>query len=188
MTYSTTDQIHPGRLILLMSVLLLSTSTWAGDALIEQWYLQPRLHANQDNGSFGKLNAQTLSIGKTLDQRIDLEINLLSDNPDYRQENQGILIDGRYYLKPRGNFNPYIAGGVSSVRNYNQLDTSYQDPVTNLGLGFEHTMKRSGARIQADLRYFIDDRQAENLSNNEPVHDWTLSFGLSIPLGSDLFK
>ncbi len=163
------------------------TPALAADELIEQWYMQPRLNLGNSDNALKNINHQTISIGRALDKRIDLDINLLSDSPDFRQENQGILIDGRYYLKKDGKFTPYIAGGISSVRNYSNLDTSYQAPTTNLGLGFEHTIKASGAKIQADIRYFLDDKQTDNLSN-EAVNDWALSFGLSIPLTSDIFK
>ena len=175
------------RTLLLLVLSCHAGSALATDDLIEQWYMQPRLQLGGDSSSLQNINHQTISIGRALNQRIDLEINLLSDKPDFRQDNQGILIEGRYNLKPSGNFAPYIAGGISSVRNVNNLDTSYQDPITNLGLGFEHTLKGNGAKIQADIRYFLDDKQTDNFSN-ETVNDWTLSFGLSIPLTADIFK
>jgi hypothetical protein len=175
------------RTLLLLVLSCHAATALAAEDLIEQWYMQPRLKLDSDSSSLQNINHQTISIGRALNQRIDLEINLLSDNPDLRHDNQGILIEGRYNLKPHGKFSPYIAGGISSVRNYNNLDTSYQDPITNLGLGFEHTLKGNGAKIQADIRYFLDDKQADSLSN-EPVNDWTLSFGVSIPLTADIFK
>ena len=174
-------------LLLALLVLCQSATVLAAEDLIEQWYMQPRLNLDSTHNTLNTLNHQSISIGRSLNQRIDLEINLLSDSPDFRHDNQGILIDGRYYLRPQGKFAPYIAGGISSVRNFNSLDTSYQDPITNLGLGFEHTMRSSGAKIQADIRYYIDDNVAD-MFKNEADHDWTLSFGLSIPLTSDLFK
>ncbi len=173
--------------ILLLALLCQSATSLAADDMIEQWYMQPRLNLDSGNNSLQNLNHQTLNIGRALNKRIDLEINLLSESPTYTSDNQGILIDGRYYLKPQGQFAPYIAGGISSVRNFNNLDTSYQDPITNLGLGFEHTLKGNGAKIQADIRYFLDDKQSESLSN-EAANDWALSFGLSIPLTADIFK
>jgi hypothetical protein len=184
---NTDHRLGSVRTLLLLVLSCHAATALASEDLIEQWYMQPRLQLGGDSSSLQNINHQTISIGRALNQRIDLEINLLSDKPDFRQDNQGILIEGRYNLKPRGNFAPYIAGGISSVRNYNNLNTSYQDPITNLGLGFEHTLKGNGAKIQADIRYFLDDKQTDNLSN-ETVNDWTLSFGLSIPLTADIFK
>jgi len=175
------------RTLFAASICACSAVSFAAEDLIEQWYMQPRLNLGSQANNFHNLNHQTISIGRALNKRIDLEINLLSDGLDDRSDNQSILIDGRYYLKPMGQFSPYIAGGISSTRNYNSLDTSYQDPSTNLGLGFEHTLKGYGAKIQADIRYFVDDRQASTFENNK-LNDWALSFGVSIPLTVDIFK
>lgn len=164
-----------------------SPMVYAADDLIEQWYMQPRLNLDNKTDNFQHINHQTISIGRTLHKRIDLEINLLSDSLDDTNNSQSILIDGRYYLDPVGKFSPYIAGGIASTRNYNSLDNSYQDPSTNVGLGFEHTLKGNGTKIQADIRYFMDDRQNKSLDNKNP-NDWALSLGVSIPLSSDTFK
>jgi len=163
--------------------------TFAAEDLIEQWYMQPKLNAGMQDTTQTNINHQTISIGQALDKRINLEISLLSDNPDNASEtiSKGILIDGRYYLKPHGQFYPYIAGGISSIRNLNSLDTSYQIPTTNFGLGFEHTLKGNGAKIQADIRYFMDDKQTNTLKDTS-INDWTLRFGVSIPLTADIFK
>lgn len=175
------------QLLLTVVIACACQSTIAADDLIEQWYLQPRLNLNVPGDPQKSINHQTISIGEALDKRINLEISLLSDNPEYGSDNKGILIDGRYYLKPLGQFSPYIAGGISSIRNYKSLDTSYQDPTTNFGLGFEHTLKGNGAKIQADIRYFMDDKQTNTLNDNN-FNDWTLRFGVSIPLTNQLFK
>lgn len=172
--------------LLAIAIACFSTASFAAEDLIEQWYLQPRLGLNSAQTQ-KNLNHQTISIGQALDKRINLEISLLSDNQEYGSDSKGILIDGRYYLKPLGQFSPYIAGGISSTRNLNSLDTSYQDPTTNFGLGFEHTLKSNGTKIQADIRYFMDDRPA-NAFTDTSVNDWTLRFGVSIPLSADLFK
>ena len=164
----------------------ISPFAYAADDLIEQWYMQPRLNLDNQEDSFQHINHQTISIGRTLHKRIDLEINLLSDSLD-DSNSQSILIDGRYYLNPVGKFSPYIAGGIASTKNYRGLDNSYQDPSTNVGLGFEHTLKGNGTKIQADIRYFVDDRQKNTLDNNN-LNDWALSLGVSIPLSSDTFK
>ncbi len=175
------------RSLLALTICAQAPVTMAAEDLIEQWYMQPRLNLNTEASNFPHLNHQTISIGRALNKRIDLEINLLSDNLDDKTDNQSILIDGRYYLKPLGQFSPYIAGGISSNRTYSNVDTLYQDPSANLGLGFVHTLKGNGAKIQADIRYFVDDRQANTLDNNK-LNDWALSFGVSIPLTVDIFK
>jgi opacity protein-like surface antigen len=181
------DNRHICLCLLMVAAACASQVTFAADDLIEQWYLQPRLSLGAPDSTQSTINHQTISIGEALDKRINLEINLLSDNTDYGADNKGILIDGRYYLKSYGQFSPYIAGGISSIRNYNSLDTSFQVPTTNFGLGFEHTLKGNGAKIQADIRYFMDDKQANTLNDNN-INDWTLRFGVSIPLTNDLFK
>jgi len=175
------------RTLLVLSMCAQATVSMAAEDLIEQWYMQPRLNLNTEASNFPHLNHQSISIGRALNKRIDLEINLLSDNLDYKTDNQSILIDGRYYLEPLGRFSPYLAGGISSPINNNRIDFAYQDSSTNLGLGFEHTLKGIGAKIQADIRYFVDDRQTSTLDNNK-TNDWALSFGVSIPLTVDIFK
>ena len=173
-----------------LAALLLSGSVVfsanAAEDLVEQWYMLPRLNLQTEHDSNFLLNYQSLKIGQALNKRINLEINLLSDKPEVRSDNRGIVIDGRYYLNQSGQFTPYIAGGVSRLKN-SQINTHYDEPTTNIGLGFEHTLKGNGTKIQADIRYFLDDRQ-NNLLDQKDANDWTLSFGVSIPLSTDLFK
>lgn len=175
--------------ILIAFLLSVSTvfSANAAENLVEQWYMQPRLNIQTEPDPNSLLRYQRLKIGQALHKRINLEISLLSDKPVVRSsDNRGIVIDGRYYLNQTGQFTPYIAGGVSRLKN-SQLNTQYQEPTTNIGLGFEHTLKGNGTKIQADIRYFLDDRQS-NVLDNKNANDWTLSFGVSIPITMDLFK
>jgi opacity protein-like surface antigen len=178
------------KLSVLIVLLSWAASPWvhAAEDLVGQWYMQPRLNLDNQSDNFQHINHQTISIGRTLHKRIDLEINLLSDGLDDTNNSQSILIDGRYYLNPVGQFSPYIAGGIARTKNLNSIDSSYQDPITNIGLGFEHTLKGNGTKIQADIRYFVDDRQNNALDNNKNLDDWALSLGVSIPLSSDTFK
>jgi len=156
------------------------------DDLAGQWYLQPGLNIQTENDPYRIINHKTLNIGKSLNRRINLEISLLSDQHNVRNETQNLLIDGRYYLKTTGNFNPYIAGGISGL-NYQSPDNTDQPQLTNIGLGFEHTSKHNGTRIHADVRYFMDETRTNTLGSDR-IPDWTMSIGISIPLSMDLTK
>ena len=158
----------------------------AAEDLVGQWYLQPSLHIQSENDPYRIINHKTLNIGKALNKRINLEISLLSDQQDIRNDNRNLLIDGRYYLKTNGGFTPYIAGGISGFNTDLPINTD-QTTMTNIGLGFEHTYKHNGTRIQADIRYFMDDNNARTLATDR-IPDWTMSIGISIPLSTDLIK
>lgn len=158
----------------------------AAEDLVEQWYMQPRLNLQSDDTSNLLFDHQSLNIGQALSSRINLEISLLSDKPERQSFNRSIVIDGRYYLTQSGRFSPYIAGGIARQKN-NRLNSNYEDPTTNIGLGFEHTLRGNGTKFKADIRYFLDNPQRNELDRTES-NDWTLSLGVSIPLSMDLFK
>lgn len=158
----------------------------AAEDIVEQWYMQPRLNLHSAQNAQNLLNNHSIEIGHALNKRINLEINLLSDKPAAHSDYQGIVLDGRYYLRQSGQFSPYIAGGISSLKNA-RLNTSYDEQTTNIGLGFEHTLKGNGAKILADFRYFMDDHQNAEF-DQEADNDWTFSLGVSIPISMDLFK
>jgi len=168
-----------------LMIALMSLPVCADD-LVGQWYLQPGLNIQSENDPYRVINHKTLNIGKTLNKRINLEISLLSDQHDTHNDNQSLLIDGRYYLKTKGSFTPYIAGGISGL-NYNLPDNTEQTPLTNIGLGFEHTSKQNGTRIHADVRYFMDESNTNKLTTDR-IPDWTMSIGISIPLSMGLTK
>lgn len=158
----------------------------AADDLVNRWYMQPTLKLSAEDDPFRLLNHKRIRIGQTLSKKIDLEITLLSDNNETGNNNRGILVDGRYYIKQSGSLDPYIAGGFAKLKG-NNLDRSYDEPSTNIGLGLVHTLKGNGARIQADIRYFMDDNQFTPL-RKAYSNDWTMSLGITIPLSSGLFK
>ena len=175
--------------LFLMACMLSGTASFsvnAADDLIDQWYMQPRLNIEAGRESHQLLNHQGISLGNALNTRINLEINLLSDPLDNRTDSRGIVIDGRYYLQRTGQFTPYIAGGFGRLKN-NQLNMAYEEQTTNIGMGFEHTLKGNGTKILADVRYFIDERQNSQF-DAEQDNDWAFSLGVSIPLEINLFK
>lgn len=163
-----------------------SSSVNASEDLTDEWYMPPRLNIQSAQNTQLLLNNKSIMLGHALNKRINLEINLLSEDPSIRSNNYGVALDGKYYLQKYGQFSPYIAGGISRLKN-DQLNSNYEEQITNIGLGFKHTLKGNGARILADVRYFIDDNQNNNF-NPEATNDWALSLGVSIPLSIGLFK
>ena len=148
--------------------------------------MTPTLKGGPENVPLQLTTHKQIKMGHILDKRINIEINLLSDNSETRSDHRGILIDGRYYIKQSGYLDPYIVGGFAKLRGSN-LDKSYDEPSTNIGLGLEHILKGNGTRIQADFRYFMDDNHLTPL-HKANSNDWTMSLGVSIPLSGDLFK
>ena len=153
--------------------------------LVELWYLQPNLKStpNEQNNN---IRFTGLPLGKGLSDRLNLELNMfnmLSDSDEIpAARKKGLLLDGRYYLDSYGDFTPFVAGGVSMLKP--QRIGPYEDPMTNIGVGFVQKVGRSGSRIQADLRYFMDEDFSLN-TNPEHTNDWTLSLGVTIPLGGE---
>ena len=168
------------------SCLLCAISVQASaEDLVELWYLQPNLKsAPQEQRS--SINFTGVPLGKGLSDRLNLELNMfnmLSDSEEVpRARKKGLLLDGRYYLDSLGDFTPFVAGGVSMLKP--QRFGPYEDPMTNIGVGFVHKIGRSGSRIQADLRYFMDEDFSLN-TNTDHTNDWTLSLGVTIPLGGE---
>jgi len=172
-------------LTLLLSFAMLSPA-YASEDLIEQWYMQPRLNLKSAQNTQMLLTNKNIFIGQALDNRINLEINLLSDKSEIQSEHHGIVLDGRYYMNQSEKFSSYVAGGISHLKN-SRNPSIQNEQSTNVGLGFEHTLNGNGTKILADFRYFIDDNQKSELDQNIE-NDWTLSLGVSIPLSMDLFK
>lgn len=157
----------------------------SAEDIVELWYLQPNLKStpHEQNNS---INFTGFALNRGLSDRLELELNMfnmLSDSDEIpTTRKKGMLLDGRYYLESRGDFTPFVAGGVSLLKP--QRVGQYEDPMPNIGVGFVHKLGRSGSRIQADLRYFMDEDFTLN-TNPEHANDWTLSFGLTIPLGGE---
>jgi len=168
--------------------LLLSTSSYViADDDTDSVRLPMQSGMNQDLLLSGRLDQQqTIHIGKSLSDRINLEINLFTDSTETAPDNHGVFLDGRYNLTTSKTFTPFITGGFANLKN-KYLDPEQPDTTANIGFGFEHTSKGNGARVKADIRYFTDDLQFSGQANTVE-DDWALSIGVSIPFSLDTLK
>lgn len=176
--------------ITLGSALAINTVTYAEGTNKERWYVSPSVNyiiADDDRVSDDNFGLQ-LGIGKEISKGWNIELNLLSDNLDFKTGSEkfrqrGLSLDALYFPDRSGQITPYGLLGLGALRTTVPGNRS-TDPIAEVGVGllghFEDTDLM--LRFEARYRYNDDDK---SIPTEDNFSDWILGLGLIIPFGGD---
>ncbi len=174
--------------ILAMFCLILPYGWGIADELDERWYFAPSIFyiAPDDDRQAKNGFGSSITLGKPLIGRIDLEVGFFADNikqkGDAGQFNQrGLMLDGLYYFTRNSGFAPYfvVGGGIARTKLNSNASTS---TLGQAGFGFTTKMTKSAIKLRSDIRYRMDEDD-KSIPNVAQFGDWVVSIGLSVPIG-----
>ena len=165
---------------------------WAvSDELDERWYFAPSIfYIAPDDERQAKHGAgSSITLGKPLIGRIDLEIGFFADNIKQKEGagqfyQRGLMLDGLYYFARNSGFSPYLVIGGGIARTKLNSNTSI-NRLGQAGFGFTTKITKSAIKLRSDIRYRMDEDDA-SLPDVAQFGDWVFNIGLSVPIGDPL--
>ncbi len=174
--------------LLAMLVLVLPIGVGVASEPNDRWYFAPSIFYISPDGARQAKNGvgSSVTLGKPLIGRIDLEAGFFADNINLKNEaghfnQRGLMLDGLYYFTRSPRFSPYlvVGGGISRTKLKGVATTN---TLGQAGFGFTTQITKNSIKLRGDLRYRMDEDSA-SIPGVGQFGDWIVNFGLSVPIG-----
>lgn len=185
------------RVLIAVGLAAASGAALAGE-LDDRWYLSAGIgYAFADNdrelpGTGWDVDggpAAFVGIGKTINEWLNLELNLKgnrydlgSGNGDWKQ--YGATFDGLFFFNRDPKWAPYAVLGAGEMHS-TKPGKDWNTPIVEAGLGLMHVVNDSGDTLRAEVRHRWDFTDLKGTPGNDDktFDDWIVMVGVTIPLG-----